>query len=190
MIYRLSLVKEGKLLLGRGIPPLLQVCKQMREETLKIYYAENSFGMLALELHFCPFYSWLEDQEPSIPKHLQRLTFYLVGFAGWSPAHKLLKVKEETLNHNIQLDFGGQSDMVQAFQNAFDLVSMLRKTGLSWEQLADVSKYTSEIMYAIKPRDLWEGVCWDDEFVYEMLDDFELSAARLFNERLAYIVPI
>lgn len=185
MIYRLSLVKERKLLLAHGIPPLLQVCKQIREETLKVYYAENGFGMLVMNMQFFPFYSWVQEQEPSVLNHLHRLTFYFIGFEGWSAAHQLLRVQEEDLNLSIQLDFAGQYDMFQAYKNAFALVSMLRKTGLSWDQLADVTKYAQEMMGACRMDDEWHGLDWDEEFIEDMQDDFEMSSRIVLDKELA-----
>ena len=186
MIYRLSLVKEKKLLLGHEIPPLLRICKQIREEALGIYYAENSFGMLIMNMHFCPFYNWVKKQVPSVLKHIQKLTCYLIGCVGLPAAHQLLRVQEEFLNPNIRVDFDGASDMATAYEHAFALVSMLRKTGLSWDQLADVTKHAQGLVDC-KLEDEWHGMEFDEDLVEDMQDEFEPSSQVLIDEQVAWL---
>ena len=55
-VYRLALIKAGRISFERGnhrlderaVPALLQVCRQMRDEALPIYFGENSFSFFIM----------------------------------------------------------------------------------------------------------------------------------------------
>lgn len=176
MIYKQALIFDaGKLLIFSNPPPLLQLCRQIREEATPTFYGENSFGVLVGDFHFCAFHAWTEKQAPLVLQSLRHITFYLAGNVGWTDPLKLIELRNEK-TPLAAWHFGGQCDMMEAFDNAFDLAELLHKQGLSSVNVTQALKHSHGMMTAAGHFGEWHGLEFDEDFIGDMCCDFHPSS--------------
>lgn len=176
MIYKEALVfRPGKLLLFNNPPAMLQLCEQIREEAVPTFYGENCFGLLVSDFHFCPFREWMENQAPLVLQSLQHITFYLAGGTGWTDPLEMVELRNEKMPR-AKWTFDGQCDMMEAFDNAFDLAELLLKQGLSSNDITQALEFSLSMMTAAGHHGEWHGLEFDEDFIGDMCCDFHISS--------------
>lgn len=176
MIYKHALIVDaGKLLLFSDPPPLLQLCRQIREEAIPTFYGDNLFGLLVVNFHFCAFRAWTEKQVPLVLQSLRYITFYVAGSTGWTDPLKLIELRNEK-TPLATWDFSGQCDMMEAFDNAFDLADLLHKQGLSSVNITHALEHSHSMMTAAGHFGEWHGLEFDEDFMDDMCCDFHSSS--------------
>ena len=142
VIYRLALVETDRIVIDAANPVapqpgLLRTYRQLRNESLKIFYRENSFQYVLVDL-----------KPPGAPDHHQmRLSRYVMLFVGisagvhvfrWENLLQWLKGCHGRKAPRLPPP-GNAGKQVQVLKGAFDIVCQLRRNGkLKWEEIEPI----------------------------------------------------
>ncbi len=126
-------------------PALSMTCRQMRNESIGIFYRRTSFNVCLDDFDFKPLFTWLRDIGMVNSNAIERLFIDLYG-DGWTNARYFLEAKEEMLTSTEVIFMGDNYHMDHAWSRAIDMGTGLRTAGLSWDQIETAFGHCTVIM--------------------------------------------
>lgn len=140
-IYRLAIVGPDRVTIDAAnpVPPqpgLLRTCRQLRNETLDIFYRENSFRYRVVDLKL--------PMRPDYPR--ATVSKYVVSFAGISTGTHVLNwqnfyrwLKDYHYHRANRFLAGHSTHSIKALCGAFKIVRQLRTNPqIKWEEVEKV----------------------------------------------------
>ena len=125
--------------LSTGEPDLAFVSRQLRDESLDMFYSGNQFQLHVKNLNFEPIFKWLSDIGPTRSHTIAGLTIFLDGKdskQGWWNAQRYVEAKETLLSPDAKVSFRGNNYTQRiAWRHTVSMVTHLREAGLSWDQI-------------------------------------------------------
>lgn len=136
-------------------PPLLRVSRQIRDETMQIYYKENTFEWTALSFDAKDYLAWIQ----ALParKHTS-CSWTLGGAPNWNNLQRWLKAYHEGKSVRLRpvdpktVPIQVRWTAIAAF--LFDSVRVMGKQGLSWADIAANLGMTRSALCVLDER--WE----------------------------------
>lgn len=138
IIYSLSLRSMKSIRVGEDHPALVKVNKQIRKESLSIFYKYNSISFNIHGLHICPLLSWLDKTGAELTKRIGVLKINFKFHRNstcptLSEPTGFLEAWETFLSPNVRIQLKGREDSLAQFHIACEMGRKMRQEGLSWD---------------------------------------------------------
>jgi len=126
--------------LSTGEPDLAFVSRQLRDESLDMFYRGNDFQLHVQNLNFDPVFKWLANIGLTRSHTIAGLTVHLIGRDskdGWSNAQRYVEAKETLLSPGAKVSFRGNNYSQRiAWRHVVNMVTThLREAGLAWDRI-------------------------------------------------------
>lgn len=162
MVWEMALIEYPTIIdVGGGVvdpPGLLEVNKEIRSETIGIYYSYNLFRVHINDYNVTPVLSLLEcipkyfDYTLPCPDDRPTLEYRMYGRRDWRNLYAWIRQMHERGERTFPHDYHVPSTEIRALNGLLKVVNNLVASGVEWETIGTLLAGFREMMSAQHPE--------------------------------------
>ena len=152
-------------------PGLLMVASEVNpelyREALPFFYEKSLINIVVVDFDLRPLTDYLEKLHDNLQrsKMIRRLNVVFEGEMGWENALKWVRTRERVVDKDCQINFTGNSEMIDAFTNSCRIVERLRRSKTSWKLVrSTVQDVDNSLERWYNDMEWAEAGCFDCDF--------------------------